>query len=161
VSNEIRAAGWAEAVVLMAASRALSGTQSDSVTVHHPAGGWATAAVQVDADGYPRGVEVEVGCGAVLDDVVLRSYATGAAHMGLGWVCSEAIAVDDHGQPTDLTIRSFGILRARETPEIAVTIRGDDSAPPVPVSDAVFAAVAAATWIAQGLPTRWPTTRGG
>jgi hypothetical protein len=30
----------------------------------------------------------------------------------------------------------------------------------VPGSDAVFAAVAAATWIAQGLPAEWPTRRG-
>jgi CO/xanthine dehydrogenase Mo-binding subunit len=79
--------------------------------------------------------------------------------MALSWVCSEGIAVDDSGEPQDLTIRSFGILRARDTPEIDVTIDAGRG-PAVPGSDAVFAAVAAATWIAQGRPQDWPTRRG-
>jgi CO/xanthine dehydrogenase Mo-binding subunit len=83
--------------------------------------------------------------------------------MGLGWVCSEAIAVGEDGRPDDLTIRSFGILRARDTPPVTVNIERsspEGTGDPVPGSDAAFAAVAAATWIAQGLPTRWPTRRG-
>jgi CO/xanthine dehydrogenase Mo-binding subunit len=100
-----------------------------------------------------------VRCGDPLDETVLRSYVTGAAHMAMGWVCSEGIAVDEHGVPEDLTIRSFGILRAKDTPPVRVTIEADDG-PPVNGSDAAFAAVAAATWMAQGLPPRWPTQRG-
>jgi CO/xanthine dehydrogenase Mo-binding subunit len=79
--------------------------------------------------------------------------------MALGWVCSEGIAVDGSGVPQDLTIRSFGILRARDTPPIDVVI-DEASGPAVNGSDAVFAAVAAATWLAQGLPSEWPTRRG-
>ena len=45
---------------------------------------------------------------------MLRSYCIGAAHMALGWVRSEGIAVDPDGLPLDLTIRSFGILRAQD-----------------------------------------------
>jgi hypothetical protein len=39
---------------------------------------------------------------------------------------------------------------------------GAPGAPGEPVrgGDAAFAAVAAATWIAQGLPPRWPSRRG-
>ena len=59
----------------------------------------------------------------------------------------------------DLTIRSFGILRAVDTPDIHVTIEASSDAPPVNGSDAVFAAVAAAAWMADGLPTEWPTRR--
>jgi CO/xanthine dehydrogenase Mo-binding subunit len=76
--------------------------------------------------------------------------------MALGWVTSEGLAVDDDGQVHDLTIRSFGVLRAVDTPPIDVVVEPDDG-PPVNGSDAVFAAVAAATWIAQRLPTDWPT----
>ena len=37
--------------------------------------------------------------------------------MALGWVLTEGLAVDpDTGEVLDLTIRSFGILRARATP---------------------------------------------
>ena len=60
--------------------------------------------------------------GDPLDEVVLRSYCIGAAHMALGWVTSEGIAVDDAGEPHDLTIRSFGVLRAVDTPPITVEI---------------------------------------
>ena len=67
--------------------------------------------------------------------------------MALGWVLTEGLAVDpDSGEVLDLTIRSFGILRARSTPPIDVTVL-DDPGPPCPRrGDAVFAAVAAATW---------------
>jgi CO/xanthine dehydrogenase Mo-binding subunit len=131
------------------------------VRIRAPSGGLASATVEVDGAGWPVSVGVEVACGDPLDDVVVRSYATGAAHMALGWVCSEGIAVDPSGVVQDLTVRSFGILRARDTPPIDVTIdRSCAHLPPVNGSDAVFAAVAAATWIAQGLPQDWPTRRG-
>ena len=39
--------------------------------------------------------------GDPLDDVSLRSYAIGAAHMAYGWVTSEGIAVDEHGDGHD------------------------------------------------------------
>jgi hypothetical protein len=103
-------------------------------------------------------LHITVEAGDPLDEVVLRSYCIGAAHMALGWVRSEGIAVDDAGVVHDLTIRSFGILRAVDTPEINVTIEPSDG-PPVNASDAVFAAVAAAAWMADGLPTDWPTRR--
>ncbi len=94
-------------------------------------------------------------CGEPLDEVVLRSYCIGAAHMALGWVRSEGIAVDAGGEPQDLTIRSFGILRAVDMPRIEVRIDADDG-PPVNGSDAVFAAVAAAAWRHIGHPAEWP-----
>jgi aerobic-type carbon monoxide dehydrogenase small subunit (CoxS/CutS family) len=158
VSADIRAAGWAEAAVLIAVADALR-RGSPVVHVTSPGGAWADAEVVVDEEGWPTGVSVSVGCGEPLDEVVLRSYIYGAVHMGLGWVCSEAIAVGDDGVPEDLTIRSFGILRAKDMPPVSVTL--DSAGPPVNGSDAVFAAVAAATWLAQGLPSRWPTRRGG
>jgi CO/xanthine dehydrogenase Mo-binding subunit len=163
-SADIRAAGWAEAAVLTAAVQALADGLTPGAgraTVTLPSGAGAQARVEVDAAGAPTGVSVRVRAGAPLDEVVLRSYAIGAAHMGLGWVCSEAISLDADGVPEDLTIRSFGVLRAKDTPPVHVEIEpaGTGDAP-VRGSDAVFAAVAAATWIAQGLPEQWPTRRG-
>ncbi|HUR78409.1 MAG TPA: 2Fe-2S iron-sulfur cluster-binding protein [Acidimicrobiales bacterium] len=140
-SAHVRAAGWAEASVLKAA---LAG---DAVV--------GPARARVDADGA---VHVEVDAGDPLDEVVLRSYCIGAAHMALGWVRREGIAVDDSGAVQDLTIRSFGILRAVDTPDIQVTI-APSQASPVAASDAVFAAVAAAAWMAEGVPPEWPTRK--
>jgi hypothetical protein len=183
-SADIRAAGWAEAAVLAAASRAVAdgltpgsrqgpgrrseqdpGRGSDGgsgrAEITLPSGAGATATVDVDAGGTPCAVSVGVAAGVPLDAVVLRSYVIGAAHMALSWVCSEAIALDEDGVPEDLTIRSFGILRARDTPPVQVEIDpASTGGTPVRASDAVFAAVAAATWIAQGLPEQWPTRRG-
>jgi CO/xanthine dehydrogenase Mo-binding subunit len=155
-SAGIRGAGWAEAAVLF------SGPDGVVVT---PWGAWATA--RVDAEG----VHVRVACGEVLDEVVLRSYCTGAAHQALGWVTSEGLSVGPDGAVHDLTIRSFGILRAGDTPRVHVELAPPGSAPPgragpAPVepvngSDAVFAAVAAAVWASRGRPSKWPTDRAG
>jgi aerobic-type carbon monoxide dehydrogenase small subunit (CoxS/CutS family) len=145
-SAALRAAGWAEAAVLLAGARGAA----EPVTA--PNGSVAEA--HVDA----TGVRVRVAAGEPLDDVVLRSYCVGAAHMALGWVSSEGIAVDETGEPLDLTIRSFGVLRAVDTPPITVEIDRDGSAPRNG-SDAVFAAVAAAAWAAQGCAPTFPTGR--
>lgn len=145
-STAVRAAGWAEAAVLLAAVRG-------ETAVVAPNG----ARAQAWFDGTRLAVRVR--CGDPLDEVVLRSYCVGAAHQGLGWVRSEGIAVDDEGMPHDLTIRSFGIVRAKDMPEVDVAIE-HDGGPPVNGSDAVFAAVAAAVWQADGLGPEWPTRRG-
>jgi CO/xanthine dehydrogenase Mo-binding subunit len=133
-SCALRAAGWAEAAVLLAS---LSEYGPDQVV--SPSGGSASA--RLDSDGS---VHITVSCGDPLDEIVLRSCCMGAAHMALGWVGHEGIAVDERGEPLDLTVRSFGVLRAVDTPPIHVEI-ADASGPPVNGSDAVFAAVAAAT----------------
>ena len=146
-SLDLRAAGWAEVAVV------LSSLGAGPDVVRSPDGATATASIAVDGT-----VAVSVRCGRPLDATVLRSYCIGAAHMALGWVRSEAIAVDDRGQPLDLTIRSFGIVRATDMPHVEVTIV-DDGGEPVNGSDAVFAAVAAAAWRQAGHPDRWPTAR--
>ena len=143
-SSAVRAAGWAEAVVLLAGARGSVGE------VVAPGGGRAEAEV---VDGRLR---VRVAAGDVLDEVVLRSYAIGAAHMAYGWVTSEGLAVDDAGEVHDLTIRSFGVPRAIDTPPIDIEI-DPTPGPPVNGSDAAFAAVAAAVWLHLGCPTDWPT----
>ena len=139
-SARIRAAGWAEVALLRR-----------DPTVVAPNGARATAGI--DAAGTVR---VRVRCGQPLDGVVLRSYCIGATHMALGWVRSEGLAVDADGTVHDLTIRSFGIIRPGDMPQVEVEIEPDDS-PPVDGSDAVFAAVATADWVRQGCPPDLPT----
>jgi xanthine dehydrogenase small subunit len=79
-------------------------------------------------------------------------------HQALGMVWSEGIAVDEAGEPVDLTIRSFGILAARDMPEVVINLH-DEDVWPVNGADAVFVATLAAAWMAEGLPTSWPTRR--
>jgi CO/xanthine dehydrogenase Mo-binding subunit len=146
---EVRAAGWAEIAVMKSSVSAVT-EWGDYVVSPEGAQAWA----RVD----DSGIRVRVKCGQVLDAVVLRSYCIGAAHMGLGWVRSEGIAVNESGEPVDLTIRSFGVIRAVDTPAIEIELVASDD-PAVNGSDAVFAAVAAATWRAAGFPAQWPCQR--
>lgn len=143
----IRAAGWAEAAVLLAGARGNVGP------ITGPEGGSAEAAIV-----HGR-IQVRVAAGDPLDVTVLRSYAIGAAHMAFGWLTGERLTVDEAGTVHDLTIRSFGVPRAIDTPPIDVEI---DATPGVAVngSDAVFAAVAAALWLDRGCPTEWPIGSG-
>jgi xanthine dehydrogenase small subunit len=143
-SVTVRAAGWAEAVVLAA------GATGRLDRVVSPEG--AESGAVIESDGTIR---VRVRCGRVLDRVVLRSYCIGAAHMAWSWLTSEAMSVDAGGEVQDLTVRSFGVLRAVDTPAIEVELVDDDG-PPVNGSDAVFAAVAAAGWLSRGCPQDWP-----
>ncbi len=161
VGTELRAVGLAEHAVLVEAAFEAAGVDRSSLLrdeisrtvaldtcVEAPGGACAGARVEVDAaTGAITRIEVRVAAGDPLDEVVLRSYATGAAHMALGWVCTEAVAVDPTtGEVHDLTIRSFGIVRAKDVPPIDVTIVPDDRPARPCASDAVFGAVAAAVW---------------
>jgi xanthine dehydrogenase small subunit len=153
VSADLRAFGLAEQAVLVA------GALGREVEVVTPTGARATANVTV-ARGKVTRVEVTLAAGEPLDEIVLRSYAIGAAHMALGWVTSEGLAVDaETGEIHDLTIRSFGVIRPAQTPPITVTIVDDPAPPRARSTDAVFAAVAAATWNALGRPTTFPALR--
>ncbi len=153
VSADLRAVGLAEQAVLVA------GALGHDVEVVTPNGARSSAHVHVDR-GNVTGVDVSVAAGDPLDEIVLRSYAVGAAHMAIGWVTSEGLAVDPAtGEIHDLTIRSFGVLRPAETPPITVTFTDDPAPARARSTDAVFAAVAAATWNALGRPATFPAPR--
>ena len=105
----------------MALRAALLGRGADGGRAPRRCGGRAPAGCE---DGS---IEVEVDAGEVLDEVVLRSYCIGAAHMALSWVTSEELAVGPDGRPDDLTVRSFGVLRAVDTPAVDVVIAASDA----------------------------------
>ena len=161
-SLALRAATWAEAQMLATALEQVRTGNTTATT--HTSSGTGTAKVTspngatARAEVSPNQINVEIDAGNPLDSVTLRSYVIGAAHMAWSWVTSESLAVDEHGEVQDLTIRSFGIARSAETPNIKVTIT-PSPLPPVPAGEPVFAAVAAATWQSQGTPPHLPTGR--
>jgi aerobic-type carbon monoxide dehydrogenase small subunit (CoxS/CutS family) len=168
-SSSLRAVGWAEAAALVAAS------QGNAGWVVAPNGALAAATV----DPAAGSIGVVVACGPPLDEIVLRSYCIGAAHMAWSWLTSEALTLGADGTIVDLTIRSFGVVRAVDTPRIDVTIidPGATSIGDLPAavpfgdlpaavpdravngSDAVFAAVAASGWLSLGCRQDWPINR--
>ena len=176
-SSALRGVGLAERALLLEGALHEAGVDRSSIIGDERAaavvldscasaasGALAGARVLCGETGVVEGVEVRIAAGDPLDAVVLRSYAIGAAHMAVGWVLTEGLAVDaTTGEIQDLTIRSFGILRAKDTPPIHVEIIDDPGAPRARSSDAVFAAVAAAAWNAitdadgtrpEGFPAR-------
>jgi aerobic-type carbon monoxide dehydrogenase small subunit (CoxS/CutS family) len=164
VGPDLRGAVWAEVLAALLAARRGRTDGADEpgpgrADVSLPAGGRATVDIGPTPDGTTA-VTVEVWAGEVLDQVTLRSYVLGAVHQALGLVWSEGIAVDEGGAPLDLTIRSFGILAARDMPPVAVILHQEDRWP-VNGSDAVFVATLAAAWMAEGRPPTWPTRRTG
>ena len=142
-SSAIRAAGWAEAEMLRA------GLQGNADWITAPSGAAAKAQVGDQL------IRVEVNAGTPLDWVMFRSYCIGAAHMAYSWVTAEGVSVDQDGEVHDLTIRSFGVVRSSDTPHIEIVSVGDG--PVLAAGDAVFAAVAAATWLNRGCPSDLPS----
>jgi len=143
-SMDLRAAVWAEVAMLRSA---ISGGGGE---VRAPNGAWASASVS------DTGISVTVQAGDPLDEVVLRSYVIGAAHMAFGLVTSEGLSVDTDGTVHDLTIRSFGVVRASDLPPVEVSVLPGEG-PPLAASDAAFAAVASAVWLARGCPPDLPS----
>jgi xanthine dehydrogenase small subunit len=163
VGSELRGAGWAEVLASLHALNALTanpeqrGAGAGRADVTVPGAGRAVVELR-QGEGDRGRLVVDVWAGEVLCAVTLRSYALGAVHQALGMVWSEGIAVDEAGEPVDLTIRSFGILAARDMPEVVINLH-DEDVWPVNGADAVFVATLAAAWIAEGLPPTWPTRR--
>jgi aerobic-type carbon monoxide dehydrogenase small subunit (CoxS/CutS family) len=159
-ASTLRAVGLAERAVLLEGALHVAGADRTALArddrvaamlldacVVAESGAVAASRVVLDDAGRIERVVVRVAAGDPLDAVVLHSYSIGAAHMALGWVLTEGLAVDAAtGEVHDLTIRSFGILRAKDTPPIDVELVDDPGPPLARASDAVFAAVAAATW---------------
>ena len=60
--------------------------------------------------------------GRVVNPTLCEGQVQGAVHMGLGYALSEEFPTDDSGMPTNMTLRSLGILRAKDIPEIEVQL---------------------------------------
>ena len=142
-SLALRGAGWAEAEMLR------TGLRGQNDWVQAPSGARARAEIGQGT------IRVEVDSGTPLDWVMFRSYCIGAAHMAYSWVTSESLSVDPSGDVQDLTVRSFGVLRSSDTPHIEVVSVGEGQV--LAAGEAVFAAVAAATWLNRGCPPDLPT----
>ena len=60
--------------------------------------------------------------GRAVNPTLCEGQIEGAVHMGLGYALSEDFPSDETGFPTNMTLRSLGILRAKDVPNIEVTL---------------------------------------
>jgi xanthine dehydrogenase molybdenum-binding subunit len=132
--------------------------------VIHSTFGYAAQLVVLDA-GSTR-VERVVAAhdvGRAVNPVLCEGQIEGAVHMGLGYALSEDFPADESGRPTNMTLRSLGIIRAKDVPDIDVIlvespqpnspygIKGVGEIGLVPTAGAVAAALHAAdgVWRAE------------
>jgi len=131
------------------------------------------AAQMVIADPATGDIEKVVAVhdvGRAVNPTLVEGQVEGSVHMGLGYALSEDFPTDpETGFPTNMTLRSLGILRAKDVPEIEVHlvevpqprspfgIKGVGEIGLVPTAPAVAAALHAADgqW-RTSLPMRRP-----
>ena len=135
----------------------------DNPTIHSAFG---YAAQMVIMDPATQAIERVVAVhdvGKAVNPTLCEGQIEGAVHMGLGYALTEDFPSDENGFPTNMTLRSLGILRAKDVPPIDVTlvecpqpkspygIKGVGEIGLVPTAPAVAAALHAADGI-------WRTT---
>jgi len=90
----------------------------------HSAFSYAAQMVVVDPEsGAIEKVVAVHDVGKAVNPMLVEGQIEGSVHMGLGYALSEDFPTDpETGFPTNMTLRSLGILRAKDVPEIEVQI---------------------------------------
>jgi len=85
----------------------------------HSAFGYAAQLVIADPEtGKIEKVLAVHDVGKAINPMLVEGQIEGAVHMGLGYALTEDFPTDETGMPTNMTLRSLGILRAKDIPEI-------------------------------------------
>jgi xanthine dehydrogenase molybdenum-binding subunit len=79
--------------------------------------GYATQVVILDDDGQLKKVIAAHDVGKVMNPLLLAGQIEGSIHMGLGYALTEELQLQD-GQIASKDLRSLGILRAKDMPEV-------------------------------------------
>jgi len=126
----------------------------------HSAFGYAAQLVVMDP--ATQAIEKVVAVhdvGKAVNPTLCEGQIEGAVHMGLGYALTEDFPSDENGFPTNMTLRSLGILRPKDVPPIDVVmvecpqprspygIKGVGEIGLVPTAPAVAAALHAADGI--------------
>jgi xanthine dehydrogenase molybdenum-binding subunit len=91
--------------------------------VIHSTFGYAAQLVVVDrATGEIERVVAAHDVGRAVNPTLCEGQIEGSVHMGLGYALTEDFPADADGRPTNMTLRSLGILRAKDVPEIEVQL---------------------------------------
>ncbi len=91
--------------------------------VVHSAFSYAAQVVVVDrVTGAIEKVVAAHDVGKAVNPLLVEGQIEGAVHMGLGFALSEEFPTDEEGRPLNMTLRSLGILRAKDVPRIEVHI---------------------------------------
>ena len=92
----------------------------DNPIIHSTFGYAAQLVIADPASGDIEKVVAVHDVGRVVNPILCEGQVQGAVHMGLGYALSEEFPTDEAGMPTNMTLRSLGILRPKDIPEIEV-----------------------------------------
>ena len=91
--------------------------------VIHSAFGYAAQLVIADkATGKIEKVVAAHDVGRAIHPVLCEGQIEGSVHMGLGYALTEEFPADDQARPTNMTLRSLGIIRPKDMPEVEVIL---------------------------------------
>ena len=91
--------------------------------VIHSAFGYASQLVIADREtGKIEKVVAAHDVGKAVNPVLCEGQIEGSVHMGLGYALSEDFPNDSDSRPTNMTLRSLGIIRAKDMPEVEVIL---------------------------------------
>jgi xanthine dehydrogenase molybdenum-binding subunit len=90
--------------------------------VIHSTFGYAAQLVICDVDGAIERVVAAHDVGRAVNPTLCEGQIEGSVHMGLGYAMSESFPCDADGRPTNMTLRSLGIIRAKDMPPVDVIL---------------------------------------
>ena len=89
----------------------------------HSAFGYASQLVIADkATGKIERVVAAHDVGRAMHPVLCEGQIEGSVHMGLGYALTEDFPADQEARPTNMTLRSLGIIRPKDMPDIDVIL---------------------------------------
>jgi xanthine dehydrogenase molybdenum-binding subunit len=91
-------------------------------TIHSAFGYAAQLAVIDRATSKVERVVAVHDVGKAINPSLCVGQVEGSVHMGLGYALSEDFPADDTGRPTNMTLRSLGIIRPKDMPPVDVVL---------------------------------------
>ena len=89
----------------------------------HSAFGYAAQLVIADKrTGKIERVIAAHDVGRAMHPVLCEGQIEGSVHMGLGYALTEEFPADDQARPTNMTLRSLGIIRPKDMPQVDVIL---------------------------------------
>jgi xanthine dehydrogenase molybdenum-binding subunit len=91
--------------------------------VIHSTFGYAAQVVIADpGTGAIERVVAAHDVGRAVNPLLCEGQVEGSVHMGLGYALTEDFPTDEHGMPTNLTLRSLDIIRPKDMPPVDVIL---------------------------------------
>ncbi len=94
----------------------------DEPTVHSTFSYAAQVVIAGPETGRIERVVAAHDVGKAINPTLCEGQVEGAVHMGLGYALTEDFPTDELGRPTNMTLRSLGIIRPKDMPEVDVIL---------------------------------------